>query len=176
MWLAQEIHGPLEGVMDLVAHWKNVQAMLRQPLPAKVLLTNREAIGTAFSEWLGKANGELAVKAASPAEVVAVFCAWVLSIEPDEQDRIASRAIIVEQRDAWRALTTSRQPLILVASPRLEVDAELVVEAVRQGHHVLRFAEFRTPRNMPHVELPMMRRFDLQETLAREAGLPESEA
>jgi hypothetical protein len=142
LWLAQEIHGRREGVIDLAEHWENLQATLRRRVPPKVLLVNRDDIKIAFANWLTQPNDQLVVKAPSAGELVAVFCAWVLTLLPEQQDAISSRAIIVENRDTWRALATSQQPLILIASPRLEPDQEIFAEAARKGHHVLRAAEF----------------------------------
>jgi hypothetical protein len=101
LWLAQEIHGKRDGVTDISTHWESVQATLRRPLPAKVLLVNRESIGNAFDEWLKQSGGELAVKAPSAAEVLAVFCAWVQTLPAERQDEISSRVIIVESRESW---------------------------------------------------------------------------
>jgi hypothetical protein len=172
LWLAQEIRGPLNGVIDLSEHWENVQATMRRPLPPKVLLVNRDNIGNVFLSWLDQPNGELTIKAPSPAELVAVFCAWVQSLPTEQQDAISSRAIIVEERETWRALATSQQPLILIASPRLEPETELFAEAARKGHHVL-YAASRASRT--GAELAMMRRFDLQKAL-EEADFLEPEA
>src|SRR6266568_2075131 len=58
LWLAQKIHGRRDGVVDLAAHWANVQATLRRPLPAKILLVNREGIGAAFTDWFVQSSGE----------------------------------------------------------------------------------------------------------------------
>lgn len=175
LWLAQQIHGKRDGVTDVGEHWKNVQGTLRYSLQPKVLLVNRDGIAAAFSDWLNTPSGELAVKAPSAAELVAVFCAWVQTLPSDAQDAIASRAIIVDSRETWRALATSQQPLILISSAHLEPDPDLFSEAVRQGHHVLRFADFRTSRGAGSVELAMMRRFDLQQALAQ-SSVPELEA
>jgi hypothetical protein len=174
LWLAQEVLGSRDGVSDITTHWANIQATLHLPLPPKVLLVNRESIGNAFEDWLNQRGGELAIKAPSAAELVAVFCAWVQPLPSVRQDEISSRTIIVESRGSWEALSTSQQGLILVASPRLEANAELFGCALRQGHHVLRLAELRAPRGQAR-ELPMMRRFDLQ-TALEEAGLAEPEA
>lgn len=172
LWLAQEIRGPLKGVIDLSEHWKNVQATLRRPLPPAVLLVNRDEIKKTFANWLEKSNEELVVKAPSPSELIAVFCVWVQTLPKDEQDVISSRAIIVDERETWRALATSLQPLILIASQKLEPEPELFAEAVRKGHHVL-YAANRATRN--GIELAMMRRFDLQTELQK-AGFSEPES
>jgi hypothetical protein len=174
LWIAQEVLGYRDGVTDIASHWHTVQATLRHPLPPKVLLVNRERIGEAFDGWLRCPGVELAVKAPSRAELVAVFCAWVQTLPAERQDEISSRSIIVETRANWSALVTSTQKLILIASPRLEADADLFGDACRNGHHVLRFADFREPRNQA-TEMPLMRRFDLQNAL-QEAGLSEQDA
>jgi len=115
LWLAQEIHGKRDGVTDLSTYWGNIQATLRRPLLPKVLLVNRESIGASFDEWLKQSGGgELAVKAPSAAELVAVFSAWVQTLTAERQDEISSRAIVVESRESWSALATSQQGLILL--------------------------------------------------------------
>lgn len=174
LWLAQEIHGPLPGVMDVAAHWKSVMATLHRPLSPNVLLVDRQAIRDAFEKWLSGSAGQLAVKAASSSELLAVFCAWVHTLEPAKQDEVSSRAIIVESREAWQALATSQQGLILLPSPKLDADADLFGSACRQGHHVLRFAGFATPRGQA-VEMGMMRRHNLQMALEAD-GIPPPEA
>lgn len=173
LWLAQEIHGRRHGVIDISEHWKNVQGTLRRPLSPATLLVNRDAIKATFGEWLKKANGELIVKAASTLELITVFCAWVHTLRPQEQDIISSRTIIVAERETWRALATSQQPLILVASALIEPEPELFAEAVRSGHHVLRNSELHAGR--AGIELPMIRRFDLQKALEND-GFTEPEA
>ena len=53
-------------------------------------------------------------------------------------DLFATRALIVESREAWRTLSTSSDTgLLLVAHPSLSIEPELVAEAVRKGNRVL---------------------------------------
>jgi len=72
-------------------------------------------------------------------------------------------------------LATSKQTLILVAGPRLEATPELLAEAKRQGHYLLRFARFAEPRGPAVHEIEYMRVHDLREALQR-AGIEEREA
>ncbi len=106
--------------------------------------------------------------------MVDVFCAWVHSLPPNEAELIASRAIIVENRETWKALATSVNPLILIAAPKLEGDQTLYAAAARK-HHVLRFAPFTALRSSAVIEMERMRRFDVQEAL-KKAGVPDSDA
>jgi hypothetical protein len=177
LWVAREIHGPgrCEGLVDIGSSWRNTQDALVTPLPPAVLLTNRESITTAFEKWIAGPASELAVRSSSGEEVVAVFCAWVVSLQIDRSEAVLSRGIVVEARETWKALCSSIQPLIFVASPRLELDSALTAEAIRNGHHVLRFAQNITPRSIATVEMPVMRRFDLAEALER-GGLTQANA
>ena len=87
--------------------------------------------------WTRRTRAECAVEAASPAEVVDFVAGWVASFDQIEQSAVASRAIIVEEREAWRALAASSSKLMLIAGPQLELEPELIAEAVRQSHHVV---------------------------------------
>jgi hypothetical protein len=103
------------------------------------------------------------------------FVAWVHTLPTAEADAVASRAIIVEDEETWKALATSKQSLILVAGHRLEATPELLAEARRQGHHLLRFARFTEARGPAILEIEYMRVHDLKEALQR-AGIEEREA
>ena len=174
LWLAQVIHGRLDGVWDVQSHWEGVQATLNRPIPPDVLLVNRTKTASMFEQWLGSPSGVLAVKAPSREELVDFFCAWVKSLPPAQEEEVLSRAIIVENRDAWRSLATSRNPLILIAAPRLDGDKDLFGLASRD-HHVLHFATFTSSRSSGAVEMERMRRFDLQQAL-KKAGMAEADA
>ena len=140
IWLAHEIGLKPPGVCDLATHWKNLAASLRLPLTPSFALTDRKEAATKFREWLRGTPSALAVEAPSPAEVVDFIAGWAASLDAPEQAAVASRAIIVEEREAWRALAASGSRLLLIAGPQLELEAELVSEAVRQNHHVVVFA------------------------------------
>jgi hypothetical protein len=107
--------------------------------------------------------------------MVDVFVAWVHTLPRDEANSIASRAIVVEDAETWKALATSKQRLILIAGPQLEASPELIAEAKRQGHHLLRFAAFTEPKVPGTIELERMRVHDLNEAL-KNAGIEEREA
>ena len=175
LWLAEQIGTHIKGVSDVATYWRNVLGTLKRELPPGILLTNRQGTAKKLAEWVVGNPGPLAVRATSAGEVVDVFVAWVHTLPRAEADALASRAIIVEDAETWKALATSKQSLILVASPRLEGTPELLAEAKRQGHHLLRFARFTEPRGPAVLEIEYMRIHDLKEALKR-AGIEEREA
>ncbi|MBI2926168.1 MAG: hypothetical protein HYY24_10745 [Verrucomicrobia bacterium] len=140
IWLAHEIGLKPTGVCDLATHWKNLAASLRLPLAPSFVLTDRKEAATKFRDWLRGPASTLAVEAPSPAEVLDFVAGWAANLDAPEQAAVAARAIIVEEREAWRALAASNTGLVLIAGPQLELEAELVAEAVRQNHHVAVFA------------------------------------
>ncbi len=175
LWLAKEMGKTIACVRDIGSYWLDVQAALKKPLPPNVLLVNRASIAAEFNQWQTGSPRELAVRAPSAVEVVAVFAAWVHSLPPTEANAISARTIIIEDRETWRALASSASSLILIAAPRLEADRELLSSALRNGHFVLRHADFRAGSRGSAMELERMRRFDLQQAL-EDAGLDDAEA
>jgi hypothetical protein len=170
IWLAHEIGLKPTGVCDLATHWKNLAATLRLPLAPSFVLTDRKEATAEFRQWLRAAPSALAVEAPSPTEAVDFIAGWAASLDASEQAAVASRAVIVEEREAWRALAASGSRLLLIAAPQLELEQELVAEAVRQNNQVVVFA----PRHRRHqgttVKLVRMFRSDLHDAL-RAAGV-----
>src|SRR5260221_1549320 len=175
LWLAEQIGKRIQGVADCDTYWRNLLGTLRKELPAEILLTNRQGTAEAFAKWIASNPGLLAIRAPSPAEMVDVFVAWGHTLPPEQAASVASRAIIVDDAETWRALATSRQRLILIAGPRLEATPELLAEAKRQGHHLLRFAPFTELKRSGTIVIERMRVHDLNEAL-KNAGIEEREA
>jgi hypothetical protein len=114
----------------LAAHWKNLAALLRLPLGPSFVLTDRTDAASEFREWLSGAPSAVAIEAPSPMEVLDFIAGWTASLDEPEQTAVASRAVIVEEREAWRALAASDSRLLLISSPQLELEPELAVRDV----------------------------------------------
>lgn len=125
-------------LLDLSTHWENLQGRLRQKLSPDVLLVSRETTTKKLAEWAKGSAREISIRGQTPQEVIDVFTGWVQSLPANQQDRIASRAVIVDSPGTWSPLSDSTHPLYLVCGARLQIDAEKVAEAIRKGHHVLR--------------------------------------
>jgi hypothetical protein len=135
LWLAEQIGKRIQGVTDVAAYWRNMLGTLRKELPPEILLTNRQGTAKKLAEWAAGNPGPLAVRATSPREVVDVFAAWVHALPIAEADAVASRTIIVEDAETWKALATSKQSLILIADPRLETTPELLAAVAGSVRH-----------------------------------------
>lgn len=136
-WLAKKLGKHVQGVQDIASYWSSVQASLKRPLPALIPLLSREETVKRIGEWLDGAPEALEVQAESPREVLDVFSAWAATLSEERQSDILSRALIIENLESWQDLSAAPNPLILVATDRLELTAEMVATAVKQGHHVL---------------------------------------
>jgi hypothetical protein len=174
-WFAEQIGKEVRGAVDVDTYWRNLLGTLKRELSPEILLTNRQGTAKALAQWVEGNPGVLIIRAPSPREMVDVFVAWVHTITPEEADSIASRSIIVDDSETWKVLATSKQRLILIAGPRLEALPDLLSEAKRQGHHLLRFASFTEPKDPAIVEMETMRVYDLKEAL-QNAGIEDRAA
>ncbi len=175
IWLAHEMGLKPPGVCDLATHWKNLGAMLRLPLAPSLVLTDRNEAVNGLRDFLRGAPASIAIEAPSPAEVVDFIAAWVAGLNEPEQSPVVARAVIVEEREAWRTLAASGYPLILIVGPQLELESELVAEAVRQKHHVIIPASRQVSQRGNRVKLQRMFQSNLNQSL-RAAGASDVEA
>ena len=89
------------------------------------------------------------------------------SREPSQADWFAARALIVENREAWRDLASSDAALLLIAHPVfLNIEPELVAEALHKGHRVLLPSGLASQDVLLFYKLPRVYRGDLEKALA----------
>ena len=179
IWFStHQLSKPIAGVLDVGSYWLNVSHTFTRPLPPEVFLTGRSGTGDQFKDWLDGPPRQLLIKAPSAWEVAAVFSAWVHTLPEPERESIAARTVMVDSRNEWRVLSDSPpyKQLILVAAESLATEApEMFVAAERNGHHVLRFGEFRVSASTGAVPMERIRQHDLEQALIK-AKIDESEA
>jgi transcriptional regulator with XRE-family HTH domain len=165
-WLARQLGLCPDGVIDVDEHWKNLQALTDPSLGPEVYLASRgEQLGE-LKDWLAGPPDTLLIDSRSPAEALDFVVA--ASRRPDFGEIfevLPARALIVETRDAWRSLAVGDARLVLVVHPALAIEAELVVEAVRNGHHVIVCASGPSGSQSRRIELPRVSGLDLQKAL-----------
>ncbi len=175
-WIARLLGRRPDGVFDVEEHWANLSSLTEPSLKPEVFLISREKEIEVVTEWLKGPPSSMAFEAPSPTEVIDFLAAYTASLKDlSERDKIKSRTLIVENKEAWHVLCAANNPLLLIPKPNLSIDAEMVAEAVRQGHHVLlcshRFASERTSKQ----ELSRPYRYDLEKALVS-SGINEEEA
>jgi transcriptional regulator with XRE-family HTH domain len=171
-WLAGILGKKPPGITTLDDYWAALRAMTDPSLKPDVFLASREEQVRKVSEWLDGPPGAKEIAGRSPAEALDFVAAF--SQGSPRAEWFAARALIVEDRNAWRALASSGAGLLLIAHPSIPVEPELVAEAVRQGHHVL------LPSGLPSrkreaIKLPDAHRYDLEKALVS-SGLEEERA
>jgi transcriptional regulator with XRE-family HTH domain len=163
IWLARQLGLCPDGIIDVDEHWKNLQALTDPGFDPEVYLASRGKQLGELKEWLGRPPDTLVIESRSPAEAVDFVVA--ASRRPEFGEEFAARTLIVKARDAWRSLAVGDASLILVVDPALAIEAELVTEAVRNGHHVIVCASGTPESQYRRIELPRVSALDLQKAL-----------
>lgn len=171
-WLAGLLGKKPSGITVIEDYWANLQRVTVPKLRPEVFLASRDEEVKQLEAWLDRPPSARKIEGRSPVEALDFVVAFG---QFDAQaDRFATRAVIVDDRNAWRALASSAQGLILIADPRLPVEPELVAEAERRGHHVLLPSSL-TPVDSDSIKLPGVHRHDLERALVA-SGLDEERA
>jgi transcriptional regulator with XRE-family HTH domain len=173
VWLARLLGLRPAGLIDIDEYWENLEALTEPSLKPEVFLASRQKMVEGFRNWLAGPSNAAAIETRSPAEAVDFAVAVIR--ESSTREAVSARALIVEEKEAWRAISRSDSELVLIAHPNLAVEPEMVAEAVRQGHHVvLSVSQSRTDRSFT-LELPRVYRHDLQKAL-ESSGFDRTEA
>jgi transcriptional regulator with XRE-family HTH domain len=163
-WLAGLLEKRPEGVILIDEYWENLRSVTKPSLVPEVFLASREKAVKEFGEWLDGPPGALVIDAQSPTEAIDFVAAF--SREPSRADWFAARALIVENRKAWRDLASSDAALLLIAHPSfLDIEPELVAEALRKGHRVLLPSGLAPRERASILRLPRVYRYDLEKVL-----------
>lgn len=174
VWLARILGLRPEGVTEIDEYWANIQALTEPALKPEVFLTSRDEQVKELGERLKGSSAATVIAARSPSDAVDFVAAYSRAVP--EAESLTARTLIVESKDAWRALaTTSDSELILIAHPALAVEPEMVAEAVRRGHRVLLPRSETAGEEPGALKLPRAYRYDLEKALVA-SGLEEEAA
>jgi transcriptional regulator with XRE-family HTH domain len=160
-WLAAELGLKPPGAYDAGRHWTNLAALHEPRLTPAVFLVSRKPQTEDLEKWLLRAPGPLRIETSSSPEAIDFFSAWLASLDVEKRDAIAAKALIVEDRNAWGSLTSSKYPLILI--PSFPIEPELIVEATRLGH--FSFVPIKPNEGAFDCRLRRVSRFDLEQAL-----------
>jgi transcriptional regulator with XRE-family HTH domain len=164
-WFARIIGKRPVGLTDLDEHWSNLAALTDPSLSPEVFLTSRHKEIEEFRNWLKTPPSALVMEARSPAEVMDFLAAFLAKSPSEEQEEISARALVIEQKETWRAVATSGKRMVLMPHPSFGIEPELVAEAVRSGHHVVLPSNRFSNERFQSLTLPRAYGFDLQNAL-----------
>jgi len=137
IWLAELLHLRPVGVTSIDHHWANLSAIAGPHFDPKVFLVSRTNERDLLHEWLKNPANEFTFQAPSVIETLDFVAAVLASLDETERDALASTIVVVKSREQWEALCANHNRLILIPAQPLAVEAEMVAEAVRQGHNVV---------------------------------------
>lgn len=167
-WLAWLLGKRPKGVTLIDEYWENLRSVTNPSFGPEVFLASREKAVKEFGEWLDGPPGALVIDAQSPTEAID----FVAAFSRARVDDFAARALIVEKREAWRDLASSDAALLLIAHPSfLDIEPELVAEALRRGHRVLLPSGLAPRERASVLKLPRVYRGDLEKALAPLEGV-----
>ncbi len=141
--LSPAVHAWISGLLgkdpdvaqDLETYWTNWAEETTPALTPGVIIAGheREEAAQDLRARLSGHAGAVAVQADSREEALAFLAAALHRLPDAERDGLLARALVVSDPKAWRRITTSEQPLLLVP---LFAGADAAL-AVRSGHTVI---------------------------------------
>ena len=124
-----------EGLIDLAARWNAISCIAKHPLSPQVVLTSRDSSCNKLLTWFSGAPASILLKSESAEDGLDFLSAFAFVNLKDSP--YLERMFVVNNINAWRALSVNHEPLILLAATSLPLHAEDISEAVTAGHHVL---------------------------------------
>ena len=122
-----------QGVQSLEGYWQEYSNATLPPIPAELLLVNRDDEVKKVREWLDSAPSVLDVHADSTDEAVAFLAAVILSADGTQRDQYLSRTLVGMDIDVLRNLSVTASQLKLVW---LSDDRSAVGSLPARGHYV----------------------------------------
>jgi hypothetical protein len=143
LWLAQRtISVPIQEVEIPEQRW-NLVCTIGEPPPLtpKLFLTARDDACARLRDVVDGTAVQLKLETHFPDQVVDFVSAYLAALDAENRADAAGRCVIVSGADAWNALSSQREKLILIADSALDLSGEtgtkLIQKARRNGHAVI---------------------------------------
>src|SRR5581483_11455940 len=161
-WACRTIGGLPEGLTDLQRVWEEWQHRTTPNMKPGLLLAGRKQFQDIVHNWLEGPASCLRVRGDSFEEAIGFLAAAIQQEGDLERTRVLSRGVLVSTSEAWRSLAEQQTPVILVSNARISASDAL---AVRRGHHVYLAYGKEDSGVTVDVDLPPLRRKDLESAL-----------
>lgn len=134
LWLSLLVGKYVDGAQDLLHWWRTWSSATRPPLTANVVTGGRDAETDRIRTWLQAPPSLLSIQGENRDGALAFVAAALDPMGAEEDTANLARCIVVENASAWRSLSASGIPLVLMHSFE---DRTMAAGAVASGHHVL---------------------------------------
>lgn len=133
VWLSVLLGKHPQNCTDLGSYWTDWSEETQPAISSEMVLAGRENITAEIYQWLKNSNSPLRLQAETRDEAIAVFAASISLLPSTEKDFFLSKAIVVNNSEAWTYLSSSQNNLILIPA----FDSEGLSRAIRNGHHIM---------------------------------------
>lgn len=149
-------------------HWellKNLSPLTDPRVPTELFLTGRDAAVDALSKLFRGEIGELVVAVEGDDDLEDFVAAYLASLDEKSRVRLANKCLFVGEEDAWMTFTSLKDQHVLVASPKIRVDANQRLHlAARSNGHKLIIPVYQGfsqgARSIPTLRSPTERQID----------------
>lgn len=133
VWLSILFGKHPQNCTDLGNYWTDWSEETQPAISPEMVLAGRENITTEIYQWLKNSNSPLRLQAETRDEAIAIFAASIGLLPSVDMDFFLSKAIVVNNSEAWTYLSSSQNNLILVPA----FDSEGLSRAIRNGHQIM---------------------------------------
>lgn len=172
VWLSIRLGKHPEAAVDISHFWAEWSGVTIPPLTPELVVCRRYDVVDRIHAFLREPPSVLAVQAESRDEALAFFASALNLLPENELEHYANRCVVAENLVAWRHLSASSTPLVLVADFS---EKDRVGNALQRGHHVLIPLGKGDPAAAQTVKIPRLHRADLKEKLVA-LGLQNDQA
>jgi hypothetical protein len=135
IWLAEQIGKvPSNGTLSLSRYWEEWSKKTTPEITPDLLVASREAGIDKIKNLILGQPSDLSIEANTKDEAIAYIAAVAMETSEQWGEGLLSKALVVEDRDAWLKLTSSSTPLLLI--PNFEGEFS-VKSAVEKNNHVI---------------------------------------
>jgi hypothetical protein len=155
VWLSILLGKHPETAIDLENFWKDWTEITNPPISSELIISGRNKEVEKIHEWLRQPASGLALQAESKSEAIVFFAAALNQLSPDQKEKTYSICLIVENISAWRQMSASAEPLILISNFE---GNDSTIRAVQNGHHVMTPLSKADAKLSSTLEIPRLRR------------------
>lgn len=142
LWLGQTIGLPVQQLETPEQRWNLVSSIGEPPpLTPQLFLSGREDACAKLKEMVSGTLVQLKLATHFPDQVVDFVSAYLAALDDETRADVAGRWLVVSGADAWNAMASQREKLVLIADSTLDLSGDagtkLIQKARRSGHAVI---------------------------------------